>query len=115
MSFQGLPVEVLQLPLPVALCVSKPRTRIVLSTAALEVLSEEELSAVLWHEYGHARWRHNQVRFALKTVSALSRFAKATRIMNSEVDRLLEESADKYALRHSSEKFLVSARAKLAG
>jgi Zn-dependent protease with chaperone function len=113
MTFQGLPVEILSLPLPLAFCVSDPSPRIVISQMALNKLTKDELTAVLWHEYAHARLRHNSVKSALRVIAALSRFAKATRFMSQEVESLIELSADQYALRHCSTETLISARTKL--
>ena len=113
-TFQGISVESLDLPVPIALCLNQPTKRILITSGALTILSDGEVEAVLWHEFAHLKLRHNQVRLALRLIVSVTRFVKATRVMNLEVEKLLELAADEFALRHVHRGLLVSARLKLA-
>jgi Zn-dependent protease with chaperone function len=112
MKFQKVEVEVIELDVVFAIALQRPRPRILISRAALKSLGDEELNAVLWHEYGHLRQRHNAVKSLAKAVALLAGFVRASRVMSSEVTRLCEVAADQYAARRVPIELVRSARAK---
>jgi Zn-dependent protease with chaperone function len=112
MKFQKVEVEVIELDVVFAIALQRPRPRILISRAALKSLGDEELNAVLWHEYGHLRQRHNAVKSLAKAVALLAGFVRASRVMSSEVTRLCEVAADHYAARRVPIELVRSARAK---
>lgn len=112
MKFEKVEVEVIELNVVFAVALQRPRPRILISRAALNSLSDEELNAVLWHEHGHLRQRHNAVKSLAKAVALLAGFVRASRVMSSEVTRLCEVAADQYAVRRVPIELVRSARAK---
>jgi Zn-dependent protease with chaperone function len=107
--FEG--VEVRQIELPVMLAAAH-RGSILISSTALATLTSAELEAVFWHEDGHIRGRHNQLKQLAGFVRALSPWLAASRALVVEVERLAELDADRYALRHVSEELLCATRSK---
>ena len=59
MKFEGYQVMSIDLPILVA---AAAKGNVVVSTAASRSLVEAELAAVVWHEIGHLRGRHNQLK-----------------------------------------------------
>lgn len=108
-EFAGLPVRSIQLSIMVA---AAHRNSILISTAALESLDEAELEAVLWHEVGHIRGRHNQLKQLASLVLALSPWLAASRALVTEVERLAELEADRFAMKRVSSSLLAGTRAK---
>ena len=96
-SFEGYEVFTIELPIFLAATV---RGRILISRLAAEALDERELQAVLWHEVGHIRGRHNAFKQLASLVRLLSPWLTASKALVLEVDRLVEFDADVYALRH---------------
>ena len=109
MAFEGRQVLTVELPVYLAAAV---RGRILISRVAAESLSENELAAVLWHELGHIRGRHNALRQLAALVRVLSPWLTATRALVHEVDRLIEIDADRYALRRVDSDLLRATRKK---
>lgn len=107
MVFRGRQVLSVELPVFLAAVV---RGRILISSVAADSLSEGELQAVLWHELGHIRGRHNALKQLAALVRVLSPWLTATRALVHEVDRLTEIDADLYALRHVNQELLTSTR-----
>lgn len=85
---------------------------IVLSTAALDSLSAEELDAVLWHEFAHIRLGHNRLKRSLGLFANLTSRFLASRVMAREIELLCELAADRYAQKHTNHQVLLAARAK---
>jgi Zn-dependent protease with chaperone function len=85
---------------------------IVISTAALDSLSNEELDAVLWHEVAHIRLGHNRLKRSLGLFANLTSRFLASRVMAREIEQLCELAADKYAQKHTNRQVLLAARAK---
>lgn len=85
---------------------------IVISTAALDSLSNEELHAVLWHELAHIRLGHNRLKRSLGLFANLTSRFLASRVMAREIEQLCELAADKYAQKHTNRQVLLAARAK---
>lgn len=109
MAFEGRQVLTVELPVYLAAAV---RGRILISRVATESLSENELQAVLWHELGHIRGRHNALRQLAALVRVLSPWLTATRALVHEVDRLIEIDADLYALKRVDSQLLRATRKK---
>lgn len=86
---------------PAAYCVPGSRQPVVLTTAALHVLDDEQLSAVLAHERAHQAGRHHLL-VALAGVPAMA-FPRvpAFRHARDQVARLTELAADDAAARRS--------------
>ena len=91
------------------------RQAIVLSTAAIEALSSDELDAVLWHEFAHLKLGHNQLKRALGLFANLTSRFLASRVMAREIELLCELAADEYAQKHVNRQILLAARAKFVG
>ena len=108
-EFAGLPVRSIQVPIMVA---AAHRGSILVSTEALASLSEAELEAVLWHEVGHIRSRHNQLKQLAGFVLLLSPWLAASRALVAEVERLAEVDADRFAAKRVSVEVLAETRAK---
>jgi Zn-dependent protease with chaperone function len=98
-----------------AYCLPGRHGRIVLTTAAVSALDEDELAAVIAHERAHLRERHHLV---VGAATALARafpgvplFATAA----SEVARLVELRADDAAARDTDQISVAAALVALAG
>jgi Zn-dependent protease with chaperone function len=113
-TFEGVSVQVIEIDAFFALAVAKPSKKILLSRGATENLTEEQLEAVLWHELGHLKARHNGLRRFVRIVEALTGFVRASKVMSHEIDRLCEVAADNYAAKRVPESVLKQARAKFA-
>ena len=92
-------VRVLQVTEPLAYCLPGVRSRVVLSSGALESLTDTELTAVLRHERAHLRARHDLVLEAFTAVhTAFPRFVRSGNALNA-VGLLIETLADDAAVR----------------
>lgn len=81
-------------PTPVAYCLPGRSRRIVLSTAALAVLDDVRLAAVLAHERAHLRHRHDLVIAAAMAFDRAFPHVPAFRHARDHVTRLVELAAD---------------------
>ena len=101
-------VSVRELSVPGYLAITQSGV-IYLSSSALQ-LDEAKMEAILWHEYGHIRLRHQ----ALKTISAfaltIAPWFLVSRVFAFELDRLCELAADNYALKRVAPGMLQEAR-----
>jgi beta-lactamase regulating signal transducer with metallopeptidase domain len=99
---------------PTAFCVGGGRPTVVLTSAALDVLSHDELYAVLAHERAHLAHRHHR----LLTVAAVLRGALPVlpllREAPTELGRLVEMHADDDAAQRHDPSLLASALVLLA-
>lgn len=98
-----------------AYCLPGRRGRIVLTSAALQALGEEELQAVLAHERAHLRERHD---LAVAAATALARaFPKVPTlsVARDEIARLAELAADDAACRVAGRLALAEALLTVAG
>ncbi|MFM6966064.1 MAG: M48 family metalloprotease [Rhodoluna sp.] len=109
MKFQGHEVARIDLTIMVA---AVARGRILVSSTALASLNEAELEAVLWHEIGHLRGRHNELKQLAGFIHALSPWITASKAMVAEVARIAECEADRFAIRHVDAEFLRATRSK---
>lgn len=96
MHFMGTRVFKVELPFAFALASNRD---ILISTFAINHLSQDELQAVLWHELGHVRQKHFAIKRLARFIRVLSPNLAASRSLVNEVEKLCEISADKYALK----------------
>ncbi|SDY80782.1 Peptidase family M48 [Modestobacter sp. DSM 44400] len=98
-----------------AFCLPGRRHTVVLTTAALQALSDDELAGVLAHERAHLRGRHHLILGAARVVSrafpGLPLFARAV----LEIERLVELLADDAAARRVPRVEVASALVTLVG
>lgn len=97
-----------------AYCVPGRRSRVVLTTAALTVLNEAQLAAVLAHEQAHLRGRHHLALAAGRVLRLAFPWVPAFRWAHDEVARLVELIADDAAARHCDRRDLAGALVALA-
>lgn len=111
----GRGTVVLDAPQRAAYCLSGSRGTIVVTTGALETLSDRELAAVLAHERAHLAGRHHLLLTVLtalrRTLGPLPLFAHA----EPEVGRLLEMTADDAAVRRHGRAPLLAALLTMSG
>ncbi|MDE2386992.1 MAG: M56 family metallopeptidase [Actinomycetales bacterium] len=89
------------------------RNAIVLSTHTLATLTQKQLDAVLWHELGHIRLGHYWLKFAAKTLAALTPRIVASRVLVERLEELAEVAADNFAARRVGHTLLAETRALL--
>jgi Zn-dependent protease with chaperone function len=73
-------------------------------------LPEKQLQAILRHEYGHIKLRHQFAKSLAYLIYQLLPWVVASRALKREVDVLCELAADKYALKRVYSKDLYTAR-----
>lgn len=98
-----------------AFCVPGRRRTVVVTTAALQTLSADELSAVLAHERAHLRGRHH---LAVGAARILDRAFPGVPLFSrgrAETERLVELLADDAAARQVNRVEVASALVTLAG
>ncbi len=83
---------------------------IYLSKAVFD-LPDRHLDAILWHEYGHIRLKHQRLKRFTGLMMQLAPWFVVSRGFSSEVAKLCEMAADKYALKRVYSKDLAEARA----
>jgi len=92
-------LRVLEVMQPLAYCLPGVRSRVVLSSGALQALSDAELAALLGHERAHLRARHDLVLEAFTAVhTAFPRFVRSRNALDA-VRLLVELLADDAAVR----------------
>ena len=97
-----------------AYCLPGRHRRVVLTSAALSALDDDELQAVLAHERAHLRQRHH-VLVAVMSGLAAALPAPLLRTAASEVERLVELAADDAAARAVDEVAVAGALVTLGG
>jgi Zn-dependent protease with chaperone function len=113
---EGMDAVVIDAPELAAYCVAGRPNAIVVTSAALDALTDRHLQAVLEHERAHLAGRHHYVLAFARALAAaipwLTLFSKGAR----EIARLLEICADDSAARrHGSETLLDALLALSAG
>jgi Zn-dependent protease with chaperone function len=73
-------------------------------------LTQKQQEAILWHEYGHIRLGHQNLKRITNLVLQLSSWFAVSRGFAYEVAKLCELAADKYALKRVYSKDLYEAR-----
>jgi Zn-dependent protease with chaperone function len=114
-SLEGHPtVTVIEDSMPLAFCAGFLRPQVYVSRRTLELLSDEELEAVLAHEHHHLRVR-DPLRFAFaRVVSQALFFLPVLRPLGERYALLAELSADDAAVRASAGETRPLAAAMLA-
>jgi Zn-dependent protease with chaperone function len=101
-------------PRPAAYMLAGPLRRIVLTTGAIEALSEDEIAAVIAHERAHAAGRHDLLldgaRLLATAFPRLGVFATA----QAHLTRLIEMAADDIATAHRNRLSLARALVTMA-
>ncbi|MFD5315286.1 M56 family metallopeptidase [Streptomyces sp. NPDC127098] len=104
-------LRVLDHPTPAAFCVpgSGGRSRVVLTTGALRLLTPRQLAATVEHELAHLRLRHHHAILVADTVTAAVGWTGLLRDYAPQVRRLSEMAADDRAARRHGRTNLASA------
>lgn len=111
-TFNGVTVRLVDLPSWFAFTDGNGKSAIIyLSSITKESLNAKQLDALLWHELGHAKSRHNLLKSLVRLVRQLGGPMVASRVFTAEIDRLCELSADSFAVRHCGRGELLEARA----
>lgn len=93
---------VLETDTPLAYCVPGGHGRIVLTTGAARLLTEEQRVAVIAHERAHLRGRHDLVLLLAEVASAAFWFVRVFPTADQELKALVEMLADDVAARSTS-------------
>lgn len=103
----GVGAVVLDSAEPQAYCVAGRPDTIVVTSAALEALTEDQLAAVLAHEQAHLSGRHASMTAALRGLKDSLPRVRLVAVGAAEIARLLEMCADDTAARtHGPESLL---------
>lgn len=114
-SFQGVPLQLLELPyLAAALVDINRRPTIVLTSAVQEQLAPKELDAVYWHELGHAFGQHNGLNRLARVARTFAPRLPLTRDIADAVEQCCEQLADRFALKRVDAADLTAAKAKFS-
>jgi len=100
--------RVLELEIPGYFALTRDKN-IYLSSATFE-LPEKQLEAILRHEYGHIKLKHQLLKRFAYLIYQLLPWVVASRALKREIDVLCELAADNYALRKVYSKDLYTAR-----
>lgn len=109
-----LRATVLDHALPAAYCLPGRRSRVVVSQGALQLLSADQLDAVLEHERAHIAGRHHLATAAAGAFGTVFRWVPLGRRARQETALLLEMIADDRALRSHSREVLATAMYEMA-
>jgi Zn-dependent protease with chaperone function len=102
--------RIMELDIPGYFALTRDK-QIYLSKAVFE-LPAKQLAAIMRHEYGHIKLRHQNLKQFAYLIYQLFPWMAASRALVYEVDRLCELSADKYALYRVYSKDLIEARSR---
>lgn len=109
----GFPVVKIAHPAPIAFALPGFHGGIVVSEGLVELLSREELQAVLTHEQAHLHQRHHLVLLVLEAVTQPVRWIPLMRAIADSVPHYVEIAADDAARARSGTQSLASALLKL--
>ncbi|MFJ2558855.1 MULTISPECIES: M56 family metallopeptidase [unclassified Streptomyces] len=99
---------------PAVYCLPGRRRRVVVSRGALDVLSDEQLRAVLAHEHAHLAGRHHLPRMAAEAFARAFPGLPLARHATAQTALLLEMAADDRALRRHPRETLAAAMCEVA-
>ncbi|MEU1273242.1 M56 family metallopeptidase [Streptomyces sp. NPDC005799] len=99
---------------PSVYCLGGRSSRVVVTRGALDILSEEQLLAVLEHERAHIAGRHHMLKILVDAFSRAFRGLPLARHAKEQTNLLLEMIADDSALRHHSRDALATAMYEVA-
>ena len=104
--------QIMELDVPGYFALTRDK-QIYLSKAVFE-LPAKQLSAIMRREYGHIKFRHQNLKQFAYLIYQLFPWVVASRALVYEIDRLCELSADKYAIYRVYSKDLIEARSKFS-
>ncbi|MBZ4018784.1 M56 family metallopeptidase [Streptomyces purpurogeneiscleroticus] len=104
-------VRVLKHREPAVFCIPGTRngSRIVVTTAALDMLSDTELAAALEHERAHLKYRHHRAFLAADVLTSAFGWSGLSRGYAQQVRRLAEMAADDQAAQKHGRRAVASA------
>lgn len=105
-------VHVLECPEVAAYCLPGHRSRVVITSGAVQLLEPDQLAAVVAHERAHLRERHDLVVLPFIAWSAALPMAAGTRLARSAVAHLVELVADDRACEGRERHVLATALAR---
>jgi bla regulator protein blaR1 len=112
---EGLPGTVIvEHPIATAFGLPGLRGRVVVSSRAIDVLTAEELQAVLAHERAHLHAHHDLVLFPFRSLASSLPESRTLAAVSSRVGTLVEMAADNRALRECEPSALAGALCTLA-
>jgi Zn-dependent protease with chaperone function len=112
-KFEGVPLFRIEVPVVLAFAAPiKPRSGIYISALALQIFSDEELEATLWHEWAHIKKNHFALKATGRFIAAVTPKLRASKLLQSETDELMELVADRIAISKVGKVALESARIK---
>jgi len=110
-ALDAMLVEDLQ---PAAYCVAGPHPTVIVTTAARQVLDDDQLAAVLAHERAHLAWHHHRLVALARIARQLLPFLPLMREAAEQVARLVEMHADDTAIAAHDTRTLATALVVLA-
>jgi Zn-dependent protease with chaperone function len=99
---------------PAAYCVAGRRPTVIVTSAAVEALSPEQLCAVMAHERAHLAYRHHQLKGLARVARQVLPFLPLMRRAEAEIERLVELHADDVAAGKHDRRGLATALVVLA-
>lgn len=101
--FAGYPVALVELPVKMAFTIKlKGKHTIVVGRGVMSALTMAQFEAVQWHEIGHIKGRHNQLKRIAAFAHSVAPFIAASTLFSQQVELLCELEANNFALRHAS-------------
>jgi Zn-dependent protease with chaperone function len=110
-ALDAMLVEHLQ---PAAYCVAGPHPTVIVTTAARQVLDDDQMAAVLAHERAHLAWHHHRLVALARIAWQLLPFLPLMRETATQVARLVELHADDEATASHDIRTLATALVVLA-
>jgi len=110
----NFPVHVLDHDQPLAYYLPGEGGRIVISSATLSLLEEDQTEAIVAHEEGHRRGRHEHLLVPLQTAGSFVRFLPLSIHAPLVIRGYLEMLADDFASRATSRRALAGALGRAA-
>ncbi len=103
--------EVLVIPArdPQAFTLPRRHSGIVISQGLLDVLDNDELTAVIEHEHAHLRLHHHEIMALLQAIAQPLRMVPLVRAVHDAIPHLVEIAADDLSRQRSSTSALASA------
>jgi Zn-dependent protease with chaperone function len=97
-----------------AYCVAGRHPTVIVTSAAVEALSPDQLSAVMAHERAHLRYRHHHLKGLARVGRQVLPFLPLMRRAEAEIERLVELHADDVAAGRHDRRRLATALVLLA-
>ena len=108
-------VSIIDHPAKAAYCIQGRPDAIVLTTGALDALTDDQIQAVIAHERAHLRGRHGWVLTAARVMAHTLPGLQLTQIALSQIIQLVEMRADQVALRSTRRVAMAQALVQLSG